>query len=161
ERTYQVTIPGRYTATVSDQECSWSDTIIFDALDAPQSLGRDTGICRGQEFRLTLYANLPAGATALWSNGSNESSIQVTDTGVYWVNVCQNTDTIRIAREICSCDIFIPTAFTPNGDGINDIFRPMAAAGCPVGQFRMNIYNKWGALVFTSHSIQNGWDGHI
>ncbi len=49
--------------------------------------------------------------------------------------------------------LYIPNVFTPNGDGINDIFRVTA----PV-DFKMEVYNRWGQLVFTS-SLQNYWDG--
>ncbi len=50
----------------------------------------------------------------------------------------------------------IPTAFTPNGDGRNDEFR---VTGNGVKEYRINIYNRWGALVFTSDNISDSWDG--
>jgi gliding motility-associated-like protein len=52
----------------------------------------------------------------------------------------------------------IPTAFTPNGDGMNDQFL---ITGNGVREFRLNIYNRWGSMIFTSSSISNSWDGMV
>ena len=52
--------------------------------------------------------------------------------------------------------IFIPSAFTPDGDGVNDIFT---AKGNAVESFEMQVYDRWGGIVFVSNSIDYGWDG--
>ncbi len=52
--------------------------------------------------------------------------------------------------------MLFPTAFSPNGDGINDIY---AALSDSVKVFELNIYNRWGELVFTSNDLSIGWDG--
>lgn len=52
--------------------------------------------------------------------------------------------------------IFVPSAFTPDGDGINDIFT---AKGNAVESFEMQVYDRWGGIVFVSNSIDYGWDG--
>jgi gliding motility-associated-like protein len=104
---------------------------------------------------------MPAGAKAVWSNGSNDPSINIIDTGTYWISVCQDTDTIHITREICDCALYIPSAFTPNGDGTNDIFRIKTDPDCSVQQFAMNIYDRWGKLVFRTNSVSSGWDGNM
>jgi gliding motility-associated-like protein len=54
--------------------------------------------------------------------------------------------------------VFVPTAFTPNGDGLNDIFL---AKGSGISNFEMKIYNRWGELVYVSENIEFGWDGKI
>jgi gliding motility-associated-like protein len=55
--------------------------------------------------------------------------------------------------------IFVPSAFTPNNDGKNDILRPIAAG---MGQFEyFNIYNRWGQLIFTTRINGQGWDGKV
>jgi gliding motility-associated-like protein len=54
--------------------------------------------------------------------------------------------------------IYVPNAFTPNGDGINDIFY---AKGYYLDKFEMNIFDRWGELVFTSNDIHKGWDGNV
>jgi gliding motility-associated-like protein len=51
----------------------------------------------------------------------------------------------------------LPTAFTPNGDGRNDIFRPLAVGYRNLKYFR--VFNRWGEQVFYGESIENGWNG--
>lgn len=53
-------------------------------------------------------------------------------------------------------NLFYPTAFTPNGDNLNDIFTVF---GQYVSGFEMKIFNRWGELLFTTADIQSGWDG--
>jgi gliding motility-associated-like protein len=55
-----------------------------------------------------------------------------------------------------SPNIFLPTAFTPNNDGSNDVFL---VNGMKVVEFQMTIYNQWGSIVFESFDINTGWDG--
>jgi gliding motility-associated-like protein len=52
----------------------------------------------------------------------------------------------------------VPNAFTPNGDGLNDTFRPVVDYE-RVRQFSMVIYNRWGQLVFETTNPAEGWDG--
>lgn len=54
--------------------------------------------------------------------------------------------------------IYIPNAFTPNGDGLNDIFQ---AKGFYIQKFDMQIFDRWGEQIFTSNDINKGWDGTI
>lgn len=53
--------------------------------------------------------------------------------------------------------IFIPNAFTPNNDGINDVFHIMPIENYKVNKF--SIYNRWGKLMFETNDARNGWDG--
>jgi gliding motility-associated-like protein len=55
--------------------------------------------------------------------------------------------------------LFIPNAFTPNGDGKNDIFRPLIFGN--VTSFTFVIYNRWGGLVYETHDPAGGWNGKI
>ncbi|HAH60045.1 MAG TPA: PKD domain-containing protein, partial [Bacteroidales bacterium] len=52
----------------------------------------------------------------------------------------------------------IPNAFTPNGDGLNDTFKPVVNAEL-VRQFSMSIYNKWGQRIFETSNAAEGWNG--
>lgn len=65
------------------------------------------------------------------------------------------TDTIVIANGVCR--LLVPNAFTPNGDGKNEKFR--AFFGENVASYSLQIYSRWGQLVFTTHSKNEGWDG--
>jgi gliding motility-associated-like protein len=55
--------------------------------------------------------------------------------------------------------VFVPNAFTPNGDGLNDVLRPIAVGIKRIDYFR--IYNRWGQLVFSTTTNGKGWDGTI
>ena len=64
--------------------------------------------------------------------------------------------TVKLVQEACD-PVSFPSAFTPNQDGVNDIFRadPQSKATA----FHLQIFNRWGVLLFTSTNLQNGWDG--
>ena len=55
--------------------------------------------------------------------------------------------------------VFVPNAFTPNGDGKNDLLRPIAVGMVRIDYFQ--IYNRWGQLVFSTSTNEYGWDGTI
>jgi gliding motility-associated-like protein len=58
------------------------------------------------------------------------------------------------------CNVFVPNAFSPNGDGFNDLFMPYTS-GCPVQLFQMEIFDRWGGRVFYSEDASTGWDGML
>ncbi len=58
------------------------------------------------------------------------------------------------------CNVFVPNAFSPNGDGSNDLFMPYTS-GCPVQLFSMDIFDRWGGEVFHTDDIMTGWDGML
>jgi gliding motility-associated-like protein len=56
--------------------------------------------------------------------------------------------------------LFVPNAFSPNGDGSNEIFRPVGI-GLEADQFEMWIFDRWGNLIYHSTDLNGGWDGHV
>jgi gliding motility-associated-like protein len=52
--------------------------------------------------------------------------------------------------------IFIPNAFTPNGDGVNDVFQPK---GFGIVKYEMQIFDRWGEKIFETTEFEKGWDG--
>ena len=56
-----------------------------------------------------------------------------------------------------NCKIYCPSAFTPNGDGLNDFFTPIASE--PIDTFRLIVRNRWGTIVYKSNDINLQWDG--
>lgn len=72
-------------------------------------------------------------------------------------NGCITATQVPVELEL-SCNIFMPTAFTPNGDNKNDIYRILEhCGGVILGEFK--IYNRWGIEVFSTREITKGWDG--
>ncbi len=61
-----------------------------------------------------------------------------------------------IVIEDCVGSVYIPNAFTPNGDEINDLF---GLVGMGIESMRLDVFNRWGELIFTSERQETGWDG--
>lgn len=71
-------------------------------------------------------------------------------------NKCTSSDSVTIKAEVC-CQLSMPTAFSPNGDNINDIFKPVYIR--TQRGYQISIFNRFGQLVFKSSRIDEGWDG--
>ncbi len=71
---------------------------------------------------------------------------------------CQGVDTINI-KVYKGPEIYVPTAFTPNSDGKNDLLKPIAIGMQQYHFFR--VYNRWGKIVFATNDFSKGWDGNI
>ncbi len=73
------------------------------------------------------------------------------------VNSCSTTGSASIQRIGRQCAVYVPTAFTPNNDGRNDLFR--AKVNDDVTGYRLAVYSRWGQLIFQTNSPERGWDG--
>lgn len=71
---------------------------------------------------------------------------------------CTTPDTVQDFMIVDCPQIEIPNVFTPNNDGINDLFR-VNLSGRALISFQIDIYDRWGLLMFSSSSINNKWDG--
>ncbi|MEL6255006.1 MAG: gliding motility-associated C-terminal domain-containing protein [Bacteroidota bacterium] len=122
------------------------------------ALGMDTVICDGGP--IPLYAG--NWVDYVWQDGSRADNFTVTVEGNYYVSVtddlgCFNTDSIQINR-FCLPTLFVPTAFTPNDDGLNDLFAVLAE---DMTQFNLKIFDRWGGLVFQTDSPDEFWNGNL
>ena len=72
---------------------------------------------------------------------------------------CSATDSVKIRIYNLPADIYVPTAFSPNGDGLNDIFKPKSLGMQVLYSFR--VYNRWGQLLFETSDTEKGWDGNF
>lgn len=152
---------GLYIDTlVSSAGC---DSILFTNLfyaDLPEKfLPPDTTIC--EKGSLTIH--LPQYKNFLWSDGSIENPHTLSEPGTYSLEVrdrngCYGKDTITISKTYC-IDISIPNAFSPNGDGKNDVFRPLVPVS--LKGFKMQIWNRWGVLLFETNTPSKGWNGYV
>ena len=70
---------------------------------------------------------------------------------------CFDTDTINVRLFKTDPDLLVPTAFSPDNDGVNDVFRPIVIGMKSLDVFR--VYNRWGQLMFSTTRVNNGWDG--
>jgi gliding motility-associated-like protein len=91
-------------------------------------------------------------ATVVWPERTTLFSIVGTDS-----NGCKGTDTILVIFD-GNTVVKIPSAFTPNDDGINDRIKPLVICDFMITEF--SVYNRWGMMVYTSSDANRGWDGY-
>lgn len=126
--------------------------------DFPQ-LPEDTIICLQERIDLDLRR---IDFTYTWQDGSTGGTYLITQPGTYYVDIsspsCSYSDTIIVESAECfDCKVFVPNAFTPNGDNNNDIFR--IQANCELVSYRLQIFDRWGKKHFESTDIDVSWDG--
>lgn len=157
---FLVRAEGTYFVTANLNGCIATDTIVVKTKNIPRVfLGNDTAICSGMTMLLTPFLNHAENATFSWSTGDSGPAISVTLPGYYSLsvsNICGiAADGIVVKPGVCR--LYVPTGFTPNNDGKNDIFKP--GYGENVTAYSLEINNRWGEKIFVSKQLQNGWDG--
>ena len=164
---YAYPSPGTFTiaSTVGFRVCpSITTSRTVTVLPQPQiNLGPDTTICEGTGL-ITLIDLINAGnpaATWVWNTGATGFEINVSAHGGYVSTVtvgnCHATDSVYISQD---CFMAMPNIFTPNGDGLNDYFYPRQLLTSGLTEFKMDIYNRWGQLMFETKAVEGrGWDG--
>lgn len=155
---YTVSLPGIYWVNVVTN-CSISDTITVNYIPLPRAnFGSDTTLCQGKTLLLEPTPN----SFYLWQDGSQNASFTITETGTYWVNVSNScgvaNDTISVDFKDCYCMLFIPNAFRPNKDNLNDQFAPVAT--CDFTEYRFLVFNRWGQIVYETYNPTDSWDGN-
>ncbi len=154
--------PGKTTVYVTQtiNNCeSGKIPILIDVKAYPHvTLGPDTVICK--QLPLLIGARNDSFKYA-WNTGDSLCCIQPQTSGLYILsatNACGTVyDSIRVNLLNCwkEC-LWIPDAFTPNGDGKNDKFHLIER--CPLSEYYIRIFNRWGELVFLSDNINYSWD---
>lgn len=156
EASISVNKTGKYWLYTVAGNCVFNDSINITFLPLPQvNLGLDTFLCEGEERELNA-AN--TGANYFWSTGETSQKIKVRQPGNYIVKVtagqCFVIDTITMLT--CPPVLYIPTAFSPNDDNINDRFQVFEK---DVATGSLMIFNRWGECVFETKNLNESWDG--
>lgn len=147
------------------------DTVVVNVLpDIMAFAGKDTSVITGQSLQLNAmggvtYKWMPAinlsndgiaNPVALYSYPSAGISYKVL---VYNEAGCVDSAFIKVKVFQTPPSVFVPNAFTPNGDGRNDLLRPIAVGMARIDNFQ--IFNRWGQLVFSTTINEHGWNGTI
>ncbi len=159
----------RYIVTISDTlGCPKRvfDTVVVVVQKVIADAGpRDTTIVINQPLQL----NATGGQFYLWSPPTGLNNIAIANPVAllnnniqYVVTVstaagCFATDTINVTVYKVLPGLYIPNAFTPNGDGLNDVFKPIPLGIKQINYFK--IFNRWGQLIFSTTLQNTGWDG--
>ena len=134
----------------------------------PNELTFGKSICAGRpsEINVAELADLPIMQNEIqyqWEDGTIDSINYVSEAGTYYVNAVLDCKTIPIKLEItdskCDPDVFVPNAFSPNGDGTNDQLEAFISLDLPILEYEFSVFNRWGAKVFSSKDINDKWDG--
>jgi gliding motility-associated-like protein len=163
-RSIGISDTGLYAVTVTDMNgCTGTGVTNITTLLAPPSgfLKQDTAICSFDDLLLKSHSVF---RKYLWNTGSNNSSISITQPGIYWLqaedgNGCTGIDSITVHPKECLKGFFMPSAFTPNHDGKNDFLKPILLG--KVKKYQFWVYNRWGEVVFHSTDLSKGWDGNF
>ncbi len=128
-------------------------------------LGKDTVLCyQGAPIYLVNLEERQEGSRYAWSTGDTGLQFKVVHPGHYSLSVtskegCMTREDIEVRKD---CYIDIPNAFSPDNDGINDYFFPRQLLSRSLKRFRMQIFNRWGQLIFeTQNTSGRGWDGRF
>ena len=167
---YEISQTGLYhAALVNNDGCEISTDTIQITIDKPEP-----GIIYPIQYALTdLPLELSArqfGESVFWSPGhglNSQTSFTPLFNGekeeIYTIEIttltgCITIDT-QVVKIIPAVEILVPTAFTPNGDGLNDLLRPITKGVKEVKYFR--VYNRWGYLMFEAKNNEPSWDGTL
>lgn len=172
---YVVKQGGTYAAiAINDDKCrsAFSEVVIVKMLDLPVTptltINGTPQFCK-DEFRM-LKVNVPAGMKIKWyKNGDlisnyERDTLRTNEAAEFTVkfensNGCLSLPSNKVTTQIVcnTTGIYIPDIFTPNGDGVNDLIKPVCVG---ISNFKyFKIYNRWGNILFESNDPNKGWDG--
>jgi gliding motility-associated-like protein len=154
-----------YSITVTDQSTGCTSSSFDVTIDPvpsglPVYAGADVYIEAGDTVILTAIGS----GTMVWDNGDITSTIVnplVTTTynvTLTDVNGCSSTDQVTVIVQVECGEVFIPTAFSPNGDALNSFFRIKVKQECIV-EMNLKVFDRWGEVVFEGTKAEDYWDG--
>lgn len=136
----------------------YSDTVTVWFDEMPDVERETVQICRGDEANVSVPFEK---GTFRWFDGSTDAQRSFDKDGIFTVDVTNQcgTHTKEYVVDVvhCDCPFFIPNAFTPNYDGTNDEFK--VGHSCTLEDFKLQIFNRWGNVVFETTNADIGWDG--
>ena len=149
----------KHWVQIANKCATVSDSISFIVSPNPiVDLGPDTTLCGN--FALKLDAGNP-GMSYVWEPyGETTQIIEAREQRIYKVTVynengCEGSDEFEVDGG-CVSHYYIPTAFSPNADGVNDVFKPSLIN---FEDYEMAIFTRWGEKLFETTNINEGWDG--
>ncbi len=168
ENAFMNLAPGEYTVFVQDDNCIFQQAISVPAVPRLVASWEEAVIgCEEENTRVTVA--LTGGAettpTFLWPDGGQGTSNIVAAPGIYPVtisNVCETLVeeiVVKPATDGREEFIYVPNVFSPNNDGVNDLFLCAPADDVELLSFEMHLYNRWGAVLFETYDVTVGWDG--
>jgi gliding motility-associated-like protein len=158
---YAITAEGLVTVTATNGTCEATDFLNVSLIPLPQvELGEDIIRCKDDDIELS--ANGLETLTYIWSTEEIGQNITADTTGIYTIEVSNEcgsaVDSISVTIEECSEYVYIPNSFTPDNDGINDVWKPVVYN---LPGYELWIYDRWGTEVFYTNDETKYWTGNI
>ncbi|WP_276133127.1 gliding motility-associated C-terminal domain-containing protein [Polluticoccus soli] len=150
---------GVYKVKTTVNGCAAWKELLVKVDDIPSFyLGADTTICNYEELTVGFSQE---GHSYLWNTGATSGQIKIPGSGTYSIiatNHCGSaSDSIAVEIEQCDNCAFMPNAFTPNNDGLNDGVAPIIH--CEISDYKFIIVNRYGEEVFRSSQPGEKWNG--
>ena len=135
--------------------------------ELPESLETEITVCDNQDFEVTLTElfelSLLETAQFTWEDGASGVFRRLSEPGTYSIQAEIDCKTIPLTLtalpEICQINIYVHNAFSPNADGINDELMIYLSSGLEIQNFEMQVFDRWGGMIFQSNDPALGWDG--
>ncbi len=153
---------GFYTVEVTASTgCSSQESFFVQILNFPRIILEESLVkCADEPFR--IVADSDDDVNLIWDDGTKGPVLIVDFPGSYFVeltNDCGTTQSeVVVTEEFCFEQVYLPNAFTPDGDGLNDIFKPVTEN---VEEFELRIFNRGGQEVFQTNDPTEGWNGNF
>ena len=159
KNTFTVRQEGQYSIQVKQASCIATDSILVRYIKRPQlELGPDQELCGAELF--TIKPTVSEG-TFSWLDQFADVNRTVSSSGVFRAsvsNACATvTDSVLISYEACDCVLYAPDSFTPNGDGLNDVFLAYGCGDIVITSFA--VFDRWGEVIFQTSAPPFQWDG--
>ncbi len=157
----EITRGGTYIVSVETACSLLSDTVVITEALPDFTYSELVKACEGDEVEIGPAESERYQVT--WSDGETVDRKTVSNEGVFEASLttenCPRSIFIQVEVELlnCDCRVYVPNAFTPNGDGINDVFKVIP--DCNIESFNLRIYNRWGNEVFSTDSPEAVWKG--
>ncbi|NRB64051.1 MAG: gliding motility-associated C-terminal domain-containing protein [Saprospiraceae bacterium] len=118
----------------------------------------DTTLSCKQNWKVTLPSD-----EFFWQDGLSSSQRTIKASGTLFALNDNCTNRIvyayQLERGVCDCDVYLPNAFSPNGDGSNDILQLFS--DCPIIALSTSVFDRWGNLIFQSERTEEPWNGEV
>lgn len=155
------TSTGNYSCTVDNGYCAYTDELhaTFNPTPDPMAV-HEFYTCLDDEPGYVVIDAGNNGSSFDWSTGEHTQVILAGAYGWYFVemtnpNDCALRDSARVI-EFCPASIYVPNTFSPNGDGVNDVWMPL---GKSIARLELNVFDRWGGILFSTDDPASGWDG--
>jgi gliding motility-associated-like protein len=125
----------------------------------------DSTFCLDQKNVKLTTGTGSKGEEITWQDGSKSPTLVVNKAGSFVADIKNKCgmfrDSFNVQFQKCGVSIFVPTTFSPNGDGVNDTFFSYFNAKFVVKTYELTVFNRWGDLIFKANDVNTPWDGTL